>query len=560
MNKKLLITVQLVAIILVTAAAFSPALKNGFTNWDDPNLLIRNTHIRSLTTRNLTEFFTSSFGGFGGYTPLVFTSYALEYRFFGLDPKAYHVTNILLHLMNTLLVYIVIFLFTRKVWVSFIIAMIFGVHPVHVEAVAWIQGRKDLLFSLFYLLGIVSYVSYLRKNKRASLYALAFLCFMLSLLSKVTAVSFPLVVLLIEMYSTRQVDKGALKRVAPFIAFSGLFLIVSFVTNGINAGQSSRAVTSSLDNIVLFFYSFAFYVGKIVFPTGLIARYSVHVGQYPWQMVRDILVFGAFCGVAYFTYRRQADRTTLGIGFFILTLLPTLFFHFAGQPYADRYMYLPIIGFLMVCAAALEYLDQTRSQPGVMAKYLLCAFAGLVILLLGGQSFKLSRVWHDSLTLWNHVIKVDPKNATAYLVRAEALGDSGRTDDALKDYAQAISLSPEDPDIYVNRGSIYFDRGELDSAMKDYDKALSYDAFYYAPYISRGILWGRLRDFKRAVVDLSTALALNKRAYQAYYYRGLAYKELNKTSAAISDLEEAYKISPSEKLRAQIDALKRSNR
>lgn len=231
MAKKTQITLQICLIILVTGIVFSPSLKNGFTNWDDPELLLENDSVKSLSAGNIRNLFQNSYAGFGGYTPLVFMSYALEYHFFQLDPKIFHIDNFLLHILNTVLIYFMIFLISRNAWLSFITALLFGIHPLHVEAVAWIQGRKDLLFSFFFLAALISYLLFLRKRAGKNIYyLLSLILFACSLFSKVTAVAFPLVILLLEFSAGQKFDRRTLRRSIPFFVLAGIFLFLAFIT------------------------------------------------------------------------------------------------------------------------------------------------------------------------------------------------------------------------------------------------------------------------------------------------------------------------------------------
>src|SRR4030042_6113653 len=166
MTKKTQIILQLCLIVLVTGIAFSPSLKNGFTNWDDPELLLENDAVKSLSSGNIRSLFSGSYAGFGGYTPLVFVSYALEVHFFQLNPKIFHIDNLILHVLNTVLIYFLILLISRNIRLSFITSLLFGVPPLHVEAVAWIQGRKDLLFSFFFLGASICYLLFLQKRDK----------------------------------------------------------------------------------------------------------------------------------------------------------------------------------------------------------------------------------------------------------------------------------------------------------------------------------------------------------------------------------------------------------
>jgi hypothetical protein len=558
MTKKTQIVLQVCLIILVTVIAFYPSLKNGFTNWDDPELLLENDSVKSLSAGNIRSIFSGSYAGFGGYTPLVFVSYALEYRFFKLDPKIFHIDNLILHVLNTVLIYFLIFLISRNVWVSFITALLFGLHPLHVESVAWIQGRKDLLFSFFFLGALISYLLFLRKRVKNNIYyILSLVLFACSLFSKVTAVAFPFVVLLLEFYSGRKLDRSALRRSVPFFALALVFLFLAFLTlkPGSSGIPAPRGHLTYLQNLSLFFYAFVFYISKILLPVRLMARYSSDIFHYPLGLVLNIAVFAVAGALIYFIYRRKKEFATFGTAFFVLTLMPTLPFHFAGQPYADRYTYLPLAGILLIISAFfLEILPKKWPTRRILSCGAV-AFLGLAVLFFGAKTWALSRVWHDSISLWTHVLKIDPRNTIAYFNRGHGYTDAGEMDKALADLNASEKLEPEFPNIYNDRGFIYFKRGEYDKALNEFNRSIALNPRFQLGYLNRAILWGRMREFEKAVQDLTTAIEINKYFYRAYYYRGIAYKELNLLDRALADFKSAYQISPTEAARREIESL-----
>jgi len=558
MTKKTQIILQLCLIILVTWIAFLPSLKNGFTNWDDPELLLDNSSVKSLSAGNIRSLFSGSYAGFGGYTPLVFVSYALEYHFFQLDPRIFHIDNLLLHVLNTVLIYFLIFLISRNIRVSFITSLLFGIHPLHVESVAWIQGRKDLLFSLFFLGALISYLLFLRKrDKKKIYYILSLMLFTCSLFSKVTAVALPFVILLLESYPGQKLDRSALRRSVPFFALAVVFLFLAFITlrPGSSGIPTPRGHLTYVQNLSLFFYAFVFYIGKILLPVRLMARYSSDIGQYPLDLVLNIAVFAVACTLIYSVYRRKKEFVTFGTAFFVLTLMPTLPFHFAGQPYADRYTYLPLAGILLIISAFfLEILPKKWPTRRILS-YGAGAFLGLAVLLLGAKTWALSRVWHDSISLWTHVLKIDPRNAIAYLDRGQTYIDAGELDKALADLNMLEELEPENLKIYNNRGIIHFKRGEYEKALNEFNRTLALNPRFQLGYLNRAILWGHMREWEKSIQDLTAAIEINKYFYLAYYYRGIAYKELNLVDRALADFKAAYKISPTETARREIESL-----
>jgi tetratricopeptide (TPR) repeat protein len=558
MTKKTQIILQLCLIILVTGIVYYPSLKNGFTNWDDPELLLENDSVKSLSSGNIRNFFAESYAGFGGYTPLVFVSYALEYHFFQLDPRIFHIDNLLLHGINTVLIYFVVFLISGNIGVSFITSLLFGIHPLHVESVVWIQGRKDLLFSLFFLGALISYSLFLRKKGKKNIYVILSLAlFACSLFSKVTAIAFPFLILLLEFHLGHKLDRSALRRSVPFFALAVVFLCLAFITlrPGSFGIPSPKGHLTYVQNLSLFFYAFVFYISKIFLPVRLMARYSTHIFQYPLGLVLNTAVFSVACVLIYSVYRRKKELVTFGTAFFVLTLMPTLPFHFAGQPYADRYTYLPLAGILMIVSAFfLKFLPHKR-PPRRIIGYGAAVFFGLAVIFLSARTWALSQVWHDSISLWTNVLKIDPWNALALLNRGLAYTNAGEMDKALADFNTGEKIDPENPNIYNNRGFIYFKRGQYDRALKDFNRSLALDPGFQLGYLNRAILWGRMREFEKTVQDCTTAIEINKYFYRAYYYRGTAYKELHLLDLALADFKAAYKISPTEAARREIESL-----
>jgi tetratricopeptide (TPR) repeat protein len=209
---------------------------------------------------------------------------------------------------------------------------------------------------------------------------------------------------------------------------------------------------------------------------------------------------------------------------------------------------------LIISAFFLEILP----KKGPARRILRCgavAFLGLTVLLFGAKTWALSRVWHDSISLWTHVLKIDPRIAIAYLDRGQAYIDAGELDKALADLGKLEELEPENLKIYNNRGVIHFKRGEYDKALNEFNRCIALNPRFQLGYLNRAILWGHFREFEKSVRDLTAAIEINKYFYLAYYYRGLAYKELNLLDRSLADFEAAYKISPKETVRLEIEGL-----
>ena len=550
MRRRLQVALLALTIVLVGVVTYLPVLRNGFTNLDDPQLLVDNPDIRSLSPAGVQKLFKSSYGGLGGYTPLVLVSYALEYRLFGLDAGAFHATNLVLHILNSLLVFWLVSLVAGGTGIGFVTALIFAVHPLHVEPVAWIQGRKDLLFSFFYLSALISYWTFLRKGRRPLLYGLSVLLFAFALFSKLAAISFPLVVWLLEWRFAKRIDRRAILRSLPLWAMSVAFLVLAFATHAPFFGQTPPPPPGYWKSLGTFFYSFVFYVGKVFAPFRLFPGYADVAARHPWQAGLSLALFAALCLLTYLAHKRKPDDVTFAACFFVFTLLPTLPFHFFGQPYEDRYMYLPLIGIVLILAGFLPA-AATGRRPWAAKRLMVGLPVAVLVALLGVRSFGQTQVWRDGLSLWNHVVASDPTNPIGYVNRADAFKSRGQYAEAMADYDRAERLLPANAGIAQNKAGVYFKLGEPDKALAELNRALDLDPLFYDAYISRGLFWGYGKQWGNAVQDFSAALKLNK-TYQALYYRALAYGELEEFTKALEDLRAAYEIEPTEQARALI--------
>ncbi|MCP5105514.1 MAG: tetratricopeptide repeat protein [bacterium] len=553
MNNRRAIIPALVVVLTVTAVSFFPALNNGFTNWDDPAFITENPDIRELSLQNTGKFFTRSYGGFAGYVPLVMLSYTLEHALFGMDPGAFHRTNLLLHLVVCLLVFRFIYLLARKWQAAFMVSLLFGVHPLHVEAVAWIQGRKDLLFALFYLAALIAYTRYLEKGGKKSLYALALVFFVFALLSKVAAISLPFALLLLDWrrHPQNKINLCNLRNKIPFFLMAVLFVLFAFLSMESGAISTGGGSVDNLGNILLFFYSFVFYIGKVFLPVGLSARYPIEISQLApvYLLVLSIVIFIAVAVLLYrFSLVKDKKRdVTFGVLFFLVTLMPTIPFHFLKQPYADRYMYLPVIGIFYPVVLFLWHLYHERFRESAkkqLVRVTLVTVIAVVTLSLGYGSWKKCSAWQDGLTLWNDVLSTHPKLSVAYLNRGQIYLHMGKAEAAMADFDKAVAFNPGNAHAYNNRGILYFRRKQYRRALVDYTNALRIDPGYYNAYLNRGNLWGTLGRFREAVSDYDRALALKPGSLVALYYRGLTHRNLGNVDLAERDFKAAIGVNP----------------
>ncbi len=432
-------------LVAVCLLAFAPAYNAEITNWDDEAYL-SNPVAKRLSPAVFTTFVM------GNYHPLTMLSFAVELR----NARILHTTNVIIHAATAVLVLIFLQQLTGSLLAAFVGALLWTIHPLRVESVVWIAERKDVLFGFFYVAALIAYVAHVRGRRYALLAAFAF--FVLSLLSKAMAVSLPLAMLAIDFLERRRFDRKSLLEKLPFFALSVIFAVIGYAAQRGPGALSELPgfAYSPLEKLALSCQALLFYLGKLFMPIRLSAFYT-----YPniadWRSLLFIIII-IIIGLVAATVR--ATRTIAFAFIFVLvTIAVVLPLVSIGRTFAaDRYMYIPSIGFAYAIAALVKY------ERKVLAILLLIAAV------LGIATFNRSRVWHDSVTLWSDVIESDPANALAHNSRAVALAQRAEIAAAVRDLNTALALDPCYVTAIRNRVIIAARIGDRQSAARDLDR------------------------------------------------------------------------------------------
>ena len=503
---------SLILVVAATFVAFYPSLGNDFVNWDDVVYIMNNDMIRKLSFDNIIKIFSSFF--MGNYHPFTLLSFAFDYSVFNLNSGGYHFHNLIIHLVNAVFVYFVTWhLFKKNNLIAFIVSMLFAIHPMHVESVAWVSERKDLIYTMYFLLSMLAYIFY-NKTGRNKYLLMSLVGFVFSLLSKAQAVTLPVVLLLIDYYFERKPSVKLFLEKAPFFALSLIFGIVAILAQ--KADDSINPVGISLVNSLFYAqYSIWVYLYKLLLPVKLTCLYNYPFtdnGGIPFYIYLSpsILILLAF--VLYKTYKNH-KAIFFGSLFFLVVIFPVLQFLPVGQAIvAERYSYIPYIGlFVVVGVLFVQFRDSLKTSD----KKNTLNYAGVgAILLLCILTFNRTKVWADSVSLWTDVMNKNPKCLAAY----------------------------------VNRSYMNIQYKNYEKVIADCDKGLAIDSTHYKLYINKGTAFRHLGMYEEAVKEFTTTIRINPQSYDTYLDRGIIYTDnLNQVRKGISDFRFFLKFRPENK-------------
>lgn len=521
-------------VLLATFAVFSPALKNDFVNWDDDINVTENANVAQLNGTSLKNMFTETVSG--SYTPLTTLSFAIENKIFGMKAAVFHLNNLLLHLICTLLVFIFLRSLGASLFVSFVATLLFGIHPMRVESVAWVTERKDVLYGAFYLLSMIFYLRY-RKSRKQLFFFLTLAAFVLALLSKIQAVSLPLSLILIDYYLD---NKFSLKQVISKIPFFLLSLVVGLLGVYLLSRQGSLETNEAmpfLQRIFIGTYSLCVYLIKSYWPYEMSAIY-------PDPEKINAVFYGsalALIALALLIYKYGRDRKEVVFGtlFFLVNIIFMLQIVGAGQAFlADRFTYIAYIGLFFLLAWALEFLFSGKTKTAVVV----CSI--LYFAALGIVTWNRTQVWKNSETLFTDVIRKYPDASMAHNNLGIYYRDHQQDDRAVESYTRAIETNPQGYRSYTNRGEVYFEKGQTDKALTDMNMALKIKPGYSKALNNRAAIWGSMKKFNLAIDDLNKAISQDPGNLKALSNRSLAWYSMGKFDKASEDATSYLKLKP----------------
>lgn len=521
----------------LTAIVFIQMLSNGFTNWDDQRYVTENA---MLIGPDWKAIFSSPV--VSNYHPLTMLSLALNYQVSALDPFSYHMVNWILHILNTVLVAFLAFkLSSGNIWVGVLTALFFGIHPMHVESVAWISERKDVLYTFFFLLALIGYNEYLGERNWKK-YLVVLLWFAASLLSKPAAVTLPLIMLLLDWYRGRSFrDKALWLEKIPFFTFAVLFGILTLIY------QAEEAIANPeyyplWQKLVFAVYGFGEYFRRLFWPFPLSTIHPFpDQGIIPSAYYPSILM--TFCVIGVTWYFRRNKDLLFGVAFYSINLVLVLqVLAFGNSVISERYTYVPYSG--LVFGLAMLWAKSNLPSTWKYVLLTLVAFTGLAFCL---ATYRQVQVWHDSMTLWTKAIDVYPRSYVARANRGNYLiTDMKAYDEGLVDYNIALEVMPDHINSLENRAIIFLHKENYQAALTDAEMFVKYHPDMPRGYFLKAFTLDRLGRADEAIAEYTRSIALDPKNAEPLANRGIIFYNSKKDYlSAKADFDAAIILDPS---------------
>ena len=538
-----------------TLATFWPALHNDFISYDDPYYVTKNVNVNAgLTWHGVRWAFTAMHAS--NWHPLAWLSHALDCELFGLDPRGHHLTNLLLHTANTLLLFLLLRRMTGALWRGAFVAALFAVHPMHVESVAWVSERKDVLSAFFGLLAITSYVRYVRPAEGSGInsqvfYALSLLCFALGLLSKPMLVTLPCVLLLLDLWPLQRIPlvvtpaawrtaRRLIMEKLPFFALVAISCVLTVMAQSKGGSVAPTGDINFLQRLANSVIAYGWYVWKLFWPVDLAIIYPLFPNRPMEQIIYATMLVAGLTTLALWQRRR---RPYLFVGWFwyVGMLVPVIGLVQVGmQAYADRYTYLPYVGLFIMLAWAVAEL--TASWP---KRQLLLAVGAVAILAasVGGTRHQL-QFWKDEETLFRRARAVTENNYIALNNLGYALASRGQYDEAIELYAESLKAAPRFAEAYNSIGCARLGQKKPELALEAFVQALAIKPEAVIIRNNCGTALHELGRHAEAVEQYQEALRLDPDYAEAHYNLANSYSALKETTNALTHYHRAITLAP----------------
>jgi protein O-mannosyl-transferase len=536
-------------IVALTLAAFWGVLGSDFVNFDDNRYVSENPHVlEGPTGESVAWAFTAVEQA--NWHPLTWLSHMLDVRLFGLDPGKHHLTSLLLHAANATLLFLLLVRMTGALWRPALIALLFAVHPLHVESVAWIAERKDVLSALFWLLTLGAWLSYLRA-RTAVRYAAVVALYALGLMAKPMLVTLPFTLLLLDFWPLKRLalplGKSAAKlsrlllEKAPLFAMSAASCVVTVIAQRSGGSVETLQDFSAVERLANAAAAYVAYLGKTLWPASLAVFYPHPHGVVAWSAVLSALVLAASTVLA-LGLVSKAPFVPFGWLWYLGTLVPVIgLFQVGAQGMADRYTYLPLVGiFVAISWGLAELAKRSRS-----ARLAVAVASVAAVLALSAVTRAQVRHWADSVSLFDHALEVTSENWMAHTNLGVALFDQGRTDEAIGHYTEALRIWPGFAEAHNDLGLALVRQGRIPEAIGHYDEALRLSPNLVDARNNLGTALARQGRTAEAIAQFEEALRLSPRTAGIRFNLGNAFLAAGRFAEAVEQFDGALSLTPS---------------
>ena len=540
--------------MVATLALYNPVNRHPFVNYDDDRYITENPHVHNgLTWRTITWAFTATEQG--NWHPLTWLSHALDYQLFHQNPAGHHLTSLLIHAANAVLLFLFLMYATRRLGPSLFVAALFALHPINVESVAWVAERKNVLCTFFFFATLIAYCWYARQPDWRRYLVFAGL-FVLGLMSKPMVITLPFVLLLLDYWPLGRIRGGRADATAaplsklvveklPLIALSAASAVITMQAQRAGGAMRSTAQFSlavRLENAVM---AYAMYLWKMIWPSHLSPIYP-HPGDSlaGWQVGTSALVLLAVTAVA---LKFRARRYLLtGWLWFLGTLVPVIGLVQVGdQAMADRYAYIPLVGIFIMIAWRIADLADSK-QIGLVVRVIPAA---CVLLALSFATNRQLGYWSSNYDLWTHAVAVTGRNFIAQDNLGGALLWLGKTDEAYLHFQAAAEINPLDPMSRSNLGAYLQEHGHMAEAIEKYNRVITLTSdpgLLAATYANLGAAYRKLGEDEKARTSYDQALQLNPNQYNVYLGLGELLEKQSRLDDAISNYSKAVELRPTD--------------
>lgn len=533
LNNWLLISIIAIAVFVIYKSCLSAAL----TNWDEGIYVQKNPYIKDLSISNIKRLFSEPV--FGVYAPLSFLSFSIDYYFAGLDGSHYHTINVVLHLLNCTWLFWIILKISSNNTVAFITTFLFAIHPMQVEAVAWVASRKDVLYTFFYFASWWTYIKHLQAKSGKRFLIASFLLFVCSLLSKNQAVTLPVILLLTQLLMEK---KWKAVRMAELSLFFLLSLIMGLYTLSYAKGEALdyRTPFTFIEKIYYSIIAFGDYIIKFISPTQLSSIYNFTESSASLFYIR--LFTGLILTIALIwaviKFKNRIPWLSFGLLFFAVNIFLLLHvFATNSSLIYERFSYVAYIGFAFIIATAISRL---KGRIRIASLVALTIFSSWLIYL----SYERTKIWNNGMSLWSDIIKKNPEAEQAYNNRGRILIAEKKYDEALVDINKALELEPNLSQAYNNLGIIYNSKNKKAEAIKAFDKSLELSPQMTSTRINRAIYYTEAGEYDKAISDLKQCLKQEPGNEESYRLLGIAYAKTDNMDLAEFNLRKSYEIDP----------------